>query len=110
MSVACGKQKAPKAIAQEFLSNEKAWRRKMTPAGLEPAIPGSVGRCLIHWATGPLILWSEGIIHETEIIKLYCFWFFDTVTVAILAQGTSWAVADMQAFSYTSSGCKSDSN
>ena len=24
----------------------------MTPAGLEPAIPGSVGRCLIHWATG----------------------------------------------------------
>ena len=23
----------------------------MTPAGLEPAIPGSVGRC--HWATGP---------------------------------------------------------
>jgi hypothetical protein len=27
---------------------------EMTPAGLEPAIPGSVGRCLIHWATGPL--------------------------------------------------------
>ena len=27
----------------------------MTPAGLEPAIPGSVGRCLIHWATGPPI-------------------------------------------------------
>ena len=27
----------------------------MTPAGLEPAIPGSVGRCLIHWATGPLV-------------------------------------------------------
>ena len=26
----------------------------MNPAGLEPAIPGSVGRCLIHWATGPL--------------------------------------------------------
>ena len=25
----------------------------MTPAGLEPATPGSVGRCLIHWATGP---------------------------------------------------------
>ena len=28
---------------------------KMTPAGLEPAIPGSVGRCLIHWATGALL-------------------------------------------------------
>ena len=25
-----------------------------TPVGLEPTIPGSVGRCLIHWATGPL--------------------------------------------------------
>ena len=25
----------------------------MTSAGLEPAIPGSVGRCLIHWATRP---------------------------------------------------------
>ena len=24
---------------------------KMTPAGLEPSIPGSVGRCLLHWAT-----------------------------------------------------------
>ena len=23
---------------------------QLTPAGLEPAIPGSVGRCLIHWA------------------------------------------------------------
>jgi hypothetical protein len=29
---------------------------QMTPAGLEPAIPGSVGRCLIHWATGPLVI------------------------------------------------------
>jgi hypothetical protein len=29
---------------------------QMTPAGLEPAIPGSVGRCLIHWATGPCAL------------------------------------------------------
>ena len=25
----------------------------MTPAGLEPAIPGPVGRCIIHWALGP---------------------------------------------------------
>ena len=29
-------------------------KRTMTPAGLERAIPGLVGRCLIHWATGPL--------------------------------------------------------
>ena len=27
----------------------------MTPAGLEPAIPGSVGRCLIHWVKGPCL-------------------------------------------------------
>ena len=33
---------------------------RMTPAGLEPAIPGSVGRCLIHWATGPLALQQQG--------------------------------------------------
>ena len=34
----------------------------MTPAGLEPAIPGSVGRCLIHWATGPDIsTWARGL-------------------------------------------------
>lgn len=26
---------------------------QMTPVGLEPTIPGSVGQCLIHWATGP---------------------------------------------------------
>lgn len=34
----------------------------MTPAGLEPAIPGSVGRCLIHWATGP-----DGICHGAVV-------------------------------------------
>ena len=28
---------------------------EMTLAGLEPAIPGSVGRCLIHWATRPSV-------------------------------------------------------
>ena len=32
----------------------------MTPAGLEGAIPGSVGRCLIHWATGPPALQKQG--------------------------------------------------
>ena len=34
---------------------------EMTPAGLEPAIPGSVGRCLIHWATGPMNKTSASI-------------------------------------------------
>ena len=33
---------------------------QMTLAGLEPAIPGSVGRCLIHWATGPCALFAPG--------------------------------------------------
>ena len=31
----------------------------MTPARLEPAIPDSVGRCLIHWTTGPSIVAEE---------------------------------------------------
>ena len=31
----------------------RATQKKLTPAGLEPAISGSVDRCLIHWATGP---------------------------------------------------------
>ena len=30
-----------------------AAQAQVTPVGLEPTIPGSVGRCLIHWATGP---------------------------------------------------------
>ena len=37
--------------------------RTMTPAGLEPAIPGSVGRCLIHWATGPHGSWHHKVQH-----------------------------------------------
>ena len=35
-------------------SPQKMLLNEMTPAGLEPAIPGSVGRCLIRWATGPV--------------------------------------------------------
>ena len=45
------------------LTHALATQRKMTPAGLEPAIPGSVGRCLIHWATGPAAMhrdWRHG--------------------------------------------------
>ena len=33
---------------------------KLILVGLEPTIPGSVGRCLIHWATGPLQSWLSG--------------------------------------------------
>ncbi len=29
--------------------------KSTTPAGLEPATPGSAGRCLIDWAMGPLV-------------------------------------------------------
>ena len=35
------------------LDQMSIWQGEMNPAGLEPAIPGSVGRCIIHWATGP---------------------------------------------------------
>ena len=40
--------------ARLFATSLVAERAKMIPVGLEPTIPGSVGRCLIHWATGPL--------------------------------------------------------
>ena len=52
--------------------NSDSEKHKMTPAGLEPAIPGSVGRCLIHWATGPVAIllfqtpspaWKETILN-----------------------------------------------
>ena len=41
----------------------------MTPAGLEPAIPGSVGRCLIHWATGPV-----AFLVQLVMSTLHAFW------------------------------------
>ena len=41
----------------------------MTPAGLEPAIPGSVGRCLIHWATGPSASWASFQIQKRSKAK-----------------------------------------
>ena len=44
-----------------FRKFDRRWM--MTPAGLEPAIPGSVGRCLIHWATGPSIV-ADGSLSE----------------------------------------------
>ena len=31
--------------------------------GLEPAVPGSVGRCLNHWATGPYRTCAKGPFH-----------------------------------------------
>ena len=40
----------------------------MTPVGLEPTIPGSVGRCLIHWATGPVS--ARPRISKTEVTHL----------------------------------------
>ena len=42
----------------------------MTPAGLKPAIPGSVGRCLIHWATGPVASIHSYIVWRTFPSKL----------------------------------------
>ena len=50
------------ALSAPFLSSET---QTMTPAGLEPAIPGSVGRCLIHWATGPIASLSDLHSHSS---------------------------------------------
>ena len=42
----------------------------MTPAGLEPAIPGSVDRCFFHWATGPWVCKSRSIISSFQCKRL----------------------------------------
>ena len=36
--------------------------KQMTPVGLEPTVSGSVGRRLIHWATGPLDVTSPELL------------------------------------------------
>ena len=47
-------EQTPRALRSTSSPPHEHERRNcMTPAGLEPAIPGSVGQCLIHWATGP---------------------------------------------------------
>ena len=43
---------------------------QMTPVGLEPTIPGAVGRCLIHWATGPSSLPDQVAIEKSFDILL----------------------------------------
>ena len=42
----------------------------MTPAGLEPAISGSVGRCLINWATGASLPPHVDSIVLKQMLKL----------------------------------------
>ena len=50
--ISFGRRKQTRTFPKKTLAIRSALKA-MTPAGLEPAIPGSVGRCLIHWATGP---------------------------------------------------------
>ena len=40
------------------------------PAGLEPAIPGLGGRCLIHWATEATYLASVKDVYSLVCIKI----------------------------------------
>ena len=51
----------------EFITN--GCLAQMTPAGFEPAIPGSVCRCITHWATGPLGLLRA---RYQETVSIYC--------------------------------------
>ena len=39
----------------------------LTPVGLEPTIPGSLGRCLIHWATGPAKLFCQVAVRICQV-------------------------------------------
>ena len=40
-------------LEQQHRGARNSCLTELTPVGLEPTIPGSAGRCLIHWATGP---------------------------------------------------------
>ena len=42
--------------------------KRMTMAGFKPAIPGSVGRCHIHWATGP----SGDLADAAKSLRFVC--------------------------------------
>ena len=49
----------------------KHWLQKIVIlVGLEPTIPGSLGRCLIHWATGPLADLYETRCHDDDTAQL----------------------------------------
>ena len=73
----------------------KQWRRQtttMTSAGLEPAIPGSVGRCLIHWATGP---WGAQKTFDKSKFPMRKAWpRIKRILVAARARLHSWYLAD----------------
>ena len=68
-------------IFNKYLHPQKSKNRpkkKMISAGLEPAIPGSVGRCLIHWATGPRVDFLGEMTagqHNFPLICLHLHWF-----------------------------------
>ena len=80
----CGLYGMPAIFA--FITN--GCLAQMTPAGLEPAIPCSVGRCLINWATGPLFraaprsevsscylrLFSSCRLAVRDLLLVACWW------------------------------------
>ena len=51
---------------QQMRKQQKASsKNSLPPTGLEPAIPGLGGRCLIHWAT-------EAYINVVLIMNVFC--------------------------------------
>ena len=71
---------------------------EMTPAGLEPAIPGSVGRCLIHWATGPMNKTSASIPLKSKR-------FNDNKSFGNLSACLGWFAQASADLAQASSGC-----
>ena len=56
MAVKCAQRcspNAPQKLSTLRARQERLQEKNLILVGLEPTIPGSVGRCLIHWATGP---------------------------------------------------------
>ena len=67
-------------------------RCEMTPAGLEPANPGSVGRCLIHWATGPCLrslAISSGTAYMRPLRKSESAWIWPVTSRGALCENAT---------------------
>ena len=64
----CAQPLAPTPVLNTQHAREETVKSSnMTPAGLEPAIPGSVSRCLIHWATGPTnYVCEQGVVGSSQ--------------------------------------------
>ena len=75
-----------KAFCAIIASTDTSAKKSLIQAGLEPAIPWFVVRCLVHWVTGPLTL-SLG--HGKPK--------FDNIATKVETEGSEFAARDKNA-------------